>query len=214
MKLGSINTPIGKMFVRNCFDENVIKEVIVDHEYERWGDITINKGDTVVDCGGHIGSFTRLALSRGANVVSIEADRENFEVLKFNTANYGNLKLVNAILWDGLPVSFLKDEKRGELNKIGGNSPKRETVTLDNIIGMCDIDKIDLLKMDIEGAEYEVLYNFRNLKMVKQLTMEWHYGCTNMAELIIFLEKNGLEVVWSAGNGQWGKIQAKRIDEK
>jgi hypothetical protein len=47
----TIPTLIGNFWVRNDFDEKVIKEVIYDHEYERWGDITINKDDIIIDCG-------------------------------------------------------------------------------------------------------------------------------------------------------------------
>lgn len=209
--LSSIPTLIGNFWIRNDFDEKVIKEVIYDHEYERWGDITIKPDDIVIDCGAHIGSFTRLALSKNAQVISIEPDDGNFELLKKNTEGQKNLKLVQTILWTGKDVSFKVDKKRGELNKVDGEGVLKPSVTLDYIIRRFKIDKIDLLKMDIEGSEYEVLYNFQHLNIVRQLTMEWHYGSTKMAELIIFLEKHGLTVVWSAGNGLWGKVQCKRL---
>lgn len=199
------------MEIRNDFDRKVIQEVIDDHEYERWGEITINKDDVVVDCGAHIGSFTRLALSKGARVYSIEADDENFNLLVKNTSGFNGISLLKAVLWDGSDKRFLKDPARGELNKVGEKGVLMPTISLDRVVEKLKLKKIDLLKMDIEGAEYEVLYNFENLDIVQQLTMEWHYGSTKMAELIIYLEKHGLTVVWSAGNGQWGKIQAKRL---
>lgn len=206
----TIKTPIGEMTVRNKFDEEVVKEVIVDLEYERWGEITINEGDTVIDCGAHIGSFTRLALANKANVIAIEPADNNFELLKINTEGQKNLKLINALLWTGKEVAFKVDLKRGELNKIDGDGVMQPSVRLDDLITKFKIEKIDLLKMDIEGAEYEVLYNFKHLKIVEQLTMEWHYGSSNLAKLILFLEKNGLTIVWLGGNGDWGKLQAKR----
>ena len=208
-----IKTPVGEMFIRNDFDREVIKEVIVDHEYERWGEIKIKRFSNVIDCGAHIGSFTRLALSHQANVIAIEPDEENFKLLEKNTAGKKRLKLLKCLLWNGKEIGFLKDKKRGELNKIDAKGEKQTTVTLDRVVRDFKIRKIGLLKMDIEGAEYEVLYNFKHLNIVEQLTMEWHYGTSNMAKLILFLEKNGLKVVWSAGNGEWGKIQAK-IDKK
>jgi FkbM family methyltransferase len=179
----------------------------------RWGDIKIKRLSTVIDCGAHIGSFTKLACSHQAKVFAIEADDENFELLEKNTAGCKNLKLLKAILWNGKEVAFLKDKERGELNKIDATGVLQPSISLDQIVRDFKITKIDLLKMDIEGAEYEVLYNFKHLNLVQQLTMEWHYGSSNMAKLIIFLEKNGLKVVWSAGNGEWGKIQAKRSEK-
>jgi len=207
-----INTEIGRMWVRNEFDENVIKEVISDHEYERWGDITIQMGDTVIDCGAHIGSFTRLAISRGANVLAIEADDENFEMLKKNTEEDApNLKLLKAILWNGKEIRFLKDKDRGELNKVDGLGKIMPSISLNKVINHFKIKQIDLLKMDIEGAEYEVLYHFKKFNIVKQITMEWHYGSTKFAHLLIFLEKQGFKTVWLGGNGDWGKLQLKRL---
>jgi FkbM family methyltransferase len=207
----SIDTQIGKMYVRNNFDKNVIKEVVDDHEYERWGDIKICIGDTIVDCGAHIGSFTRLSSLMGANVIAIEPDGENFEILKKNTTDLVNLKLVNALLFNGRKVPFKKDKERGELNKVDVVGDVMDSITLDELVDCFSIKSIDLLKMDIEGSEYEVLYNFNNIGIIKQLSMEWHYGATSMANLIIYLERHGFKVVWSAGNGEWGKIQAKRI---
>lgn len=206
-----INTSVGEIFIRNDFDRAVVKEVIEDHEYERWGDITIKDHDLVVDCGAHIGSFTRLALSKGVRVLAIEADQENFDMLVKNTENSNNVTLLKAILWNGSDKKFLKDPQRGELNKVDDKGILMPTISIDQIVEKFDINRIDLLKMDIEGAEYEVLSHFKHLGIVQQLTMEWHYGSTKMAELIIYLEKRGLTVVWEAGNGQWGKIQAKRL---
>lgn len=207
-----INTSVGTMYVRNDWDKAVIHEVIENDEYSRWGNIIINPGDMVMDCGAHIGSFTRLALSLGAKVLAIEADRDNFEMLKLNTIGYNNLILYNAIIYDGKPVPFLKDPERGELHKIAAVSPDIfPSTTLKRIIKQFKIEKIDLLKMDIEGSEYEVLYHFKQFEIVRQISMEWHYGASNMAKLIIFLEKKGFKTVWLGGNGNWGKLQMKRI---
>lgn len=206
-----IETIVGKLFVRNDYDKHVIKEVITDHEYERWGEIVIRPAMTVIDCGAHIGSFTRLALAYQAHVLAIEADEENFNMLLKNTEGYGNLKLLKGVLWNGKPARFLKDKTRGELNKVSKEGVMTATITLDQVVEHFKIKQIDLLKMDIEGAEYEVLFNFKHLDIIKQLTLEWHYGSTRMAELILFLEKRNFKVSWLGGNGDWGKLQVKHI---
>lgn len=209
-----INTVVGDIIYRDDFDLEVIKEVIHDQEYLRWGDITIKPGDLVIDCGAHIGSFTKQALSMGARVIAIEPHEDNFRHLVANTSGAKNLKLVQAILYDGSNVLFREDKERNELHKVlesthvSGGVP---SVTLDSLVEQFNVKTIDLLKMDIEGAEYEVLYNFRNLDIVQQLTMEWHESQASMAKLILFLNERGLTTVWSAGNYGWGKIQCKRI---
>lgn len=209
-----IDTVGGAMVYRDNYDREVIKEVIDDQEYFRWGDITIKPGDTVIDCGAHIGAFTRLALLKGAHVLAIEPHSDNFRYLMANTTGAKNLKLVQAILYDGNQVLFRTDPDRNELHKVIAYSDPSEnthrSVRLDELVDKFGITRIDLLKMDIEGSEYEVLYNLDCLDIVEQITMEWHYGSSNLAKLIIFLEERGLNVVWLGGNGQWGKLQCKR----
>lgn len=204
----------GKMVYRDNYDAEVIKEVIDNLEYLRWGDITINPGDLVIDCGAHIGSFTRLALTMGASVIAIEPHEGNFEYLMANTEGAKNLKLVNALLFDGSKVVFHSDKERNELHKVlaygDSGDDVMQSVRLDDIVKKFGVERIDLLKMDIEGSEYQVLYDLDCLDIVQQITMEWHYGASNLADLIKFLESRGLITVWLGGNGQWGKLQVKR----
>ena len=205
----------GTMAYRDNFDLEVIKEVIDREEYFRWGDITIKPGDLVIDCGAHIGSFTRVALSKGAHVIAIEPHPDNFKYLMANTDGAKNLRLVQAVLYDGNNILFRSDPDRNELHKViayadSSDEEATKSVKLDDLVRQFDVKRIDLLKMDIEGSEYKVLYDFDSLDMVQQLTLEWHYGSSNLARLIIFLEDRGLNVVWLGGNGQWGKLQCKR----
>ena len=49
------------------------------------GEVAIRPGDTVVDCGAHVGLFTKLALKQGADrVVAIEPDPANVACLESN----------------------------------------------------------------------------------------------------------------------------------
>jgi FkbM family methyltransferase len=200
----------GTMVYRDEYDAEVIKEVIDRQEYFRWGDITIKPGDLVVDAGAHIGSFTRLALSMGAEVIAIEPHLGNFDYLMANTEGAERVKLINGVLWNGSDVAFLSDKVRNELHKVSEKGKLMPSISLDEIVDKFGIKSIDLLKMDIEGAEYEVLRHFENLKLVKQITMEWHYGARSLAELIYFLDDAGFIVTWLGGNGSWGKLQCKR----
>lgn len=206
-----IDLPMGTFTLRDSYDEAVLKEVYLDDEYRRWGDIGINRGSIVVDCGAHIGVFSKLASSCGAYLYSIEPHKGNFDLLKINMA-HRNAKLLNMAIGDGNPVSFLVDPTRNELHKVDPAGLETiPSISLDQLVEKYDLFGIDLLKMDIEGAEYEALYNFKAIDRVRQLTMEWHYGASRMSELIIYLEKKGLKTVWLGGNGDWGKLQMKKI---
>lgn len=205
-----IKTPIGNIFIRNDWDKAVIQEVINEDGYRRWGDIKIKKGDLVVDCGAHIGTFSKLALSLGAKVIAIEPDADNFKYLKKNTEGYDRIRRLQAVLWNGEKVGFLKDKERGELNKIDGRGVLMPSVSLNTVFETFKVKQCNLLKMDIEGAEYDVLRDFKYLNRVKQISMEWHYGAKNMTWLILFLEDRGFKTVWLGGH-DWGKIQFKKI---
>ena len=68
------------------------------------GEVAIRPGDTVVDCGAHVGLFTKLALKQGADrVVAIEPDPANVACLESNLGPEiaeGRVVVVKAGLWN------------------------------------------------------------------------------------------------------------------
>lgn len=203
-----MNTPIGEIKIRNQFDAEVIKEVVLDRGYERWGNIEI-KGN-VLDCGAHIGAFTRLALSypEVKKVIAVEPDPENFKLLQENTKGYKNVTLINkAISIETSPILKI-DPERSELNKLVnyGEGLLVDGVTLNELI----TEPINLLKMDIEGSEYDAFLYLHptKYKLIEQITMEYHNGGHNMAKLILKLKEYDFEMVWIGGQ-DFGHIQLK-----
>ena len=143
----------------------------------------INDGDVVVDLGGNIGVFNRWAYSQGASkVISFEPDKRYFEVLSMNSNP--NSILFNAAVSDKMGTIDLY-----ESNHLGGSNiflsntmnvkhyPVR-TYTLDYLFESGLIDRIDFLKVDIEGAEQLALKGIsdENLKRVKVISMEYHHA--------------------------------------
>jgi FkbM family methyltransferase len=206
-----VGTSVGPIKIRDENDERVVDEVLRRNEYMVWGELEIKKGDVVIDCGAHIGCFTKYASLKEANVIAIEPEYENFALLKENTEGFDNLKIINAVLYNGKKARFLVDSKRSDLHKVDRKGKLVNTIKLDSIVDFFKIKRIDFLKMDIEGAEYEVLKGFKNITKVRQLSIEWHYGSVALSRLIIFLDKKGLTTTYLAGNGQWGKLQMKRL---
>lgn len=204
-------TAIGDLWVRHKYDEHVVKEVIDEDQYRRWGEITIEPGDIVFDVGAHIGTFARLAAHYGGEVYCFEPEPDNFEMLYRNTRAVSNIHR-EQIAVSNSHLFLLVDDTRPELHTlIPYKTDKTIEVyykSLDEI--MRPFEYIDLLKMDIEGAEYDVLYESKTLSKVKQITMEWHHGAVKMSELIIYLETQGFKTVWLGGNGQWGHLQLKQ----
>src|SRR3990167_5666389 len=93
-------------FVRQrSSDIPILREVIENETYFAGDFFTISGGDIVVDIGAHIGSFSILAASKGAAVISYEPITINFDLLKDN------------VDINGFPVSIYKKAVRGECGK-------------------------------------------------------------------------------------------------
>ena len=153
----------------------------------------INKGDIVVDLGGNIGIFNRWAYSQGADlVISFEPDKRYFNLLSmnsdprsilFNAAVSNKIGKVNLYESSHLGGSNIMDSNPSFANKY-----KVRTYTLDYLFETKLIDRIDFLKIDIEGAEIMALDGIsdENLMKIKNISMEYHHGHLNYDENLRF----------------------------
>ena len=146
-------------------------EITVRRDYESRA-VAIRPGDTVIDAGAHVGVFTRYALQRGAGrVIAIEPDATNIGHLEANLSEEiaaGKVTLIKAGLWDQTTQlalthiednsarhSFLRDKAEGV--QIAGVP----VMTLDEVVKQCKLERVDFIKMDIEGAERRALAGSR-----------------------------------------------------
>lgn len=133
----------------------------------------IKSGMIAVDIGAHIGYYTRLysrLVGDGGKVYAFEADPKNFELLKKNTAHLNNTKIYQVAVTDHAgPVDFYEsEEKTGCHSTVFGVIPNQKKITvpggdLDAIFAKEGVDKIDVIKMDIEGGEPTAVKGMRNL---------------------------------------------------
>ena len=82
--------------------------------------------------------------------------------------------------------------------KRGGKTLRVGTVRLDTLIKMFELEKVDLVKMDIEGAEYPVLTDpSLDLSRVENMIVEVHYsfGSRESREIMRALAKHGFKIV-------------------
>jgi FkbM family methyltransferase len=126
----------------------------------------VRPGDTVLDCGAHVGVFTYMALRHGAaRVIAVEPDPINAECFRSNfqrEISAGRVVLVPEGVWS---KQTELDLSQGVSNSgtSGVVAPESTAVikirvnTIDNIIGNIGLSKLDFVKMDIEGAEREAL---------------------------------------------------------
>lgn len=148
----------------------------------------INDGDIVVDLGANVGIFNRWAYSQGASkVISFEPDKRYFKLLTLNADP--RTILFNAAVSDKIgETSIYESNHLGGSNIFGdlheSKSYKVRTYSLNHLFETGLIDRIDFLKVDIEGAEILAFNGIsdENLSKVKCIAMEYHHGHLNYDE--------------------------------
>ncbi len=167
------------------WDRYIIKE-------NAYNDLKVVSGDVALDIGGHIGTFSRLALYRGASVVAIEPDLYNNRLLTMNVAEYpGKYEVIRAaVVADdsdfaaaGVASLWVDADGSGDSSRTALHSLYRTrgsrlpvevpTVTWSEALKSCSPT---VLKVDVEGAE---------------LTYDWSAlsVCDNLRTIAVEIEK-------------------------
>ena len=131
-------------------------------------------GSLVIDCGANIGEISALFLARGAEVVAFEPDPVAHEALRRRIGDHPRLTLHQQAVSDrpGRASFFFHKERAGgsggaeftvsstlvaeKRNVDTRHSIEVELIDLDAFITALD-RKVDILKMDVEGAEISIL---------------------------------------------------------
>ena len=143
----------------------VIEEQYVRKIYEN-GPVAIRTGDVVFDVGSHLGAFTRFALQRGAGlVVAFDPEPTNLTCYKRTFQQElaeGRIILVEAAVWEAsgtLDFTTGQHSGAGSVHPSEGN-PSAQIVsatTIDETVARLNLDRLDFIKMDIEGSERHAL---------------------------------------------------------
>jgi FkbM family methyltransferase len=186
--LGTIRNARGSMvdIIRSHgWDFGIFHEIYNLKTYYNDNLFKINKGDVVVDLGANIGIFNRWAYLEGAGVViSIEPDKEYYELLKLNvdsksylfnnaiTDNVGNVRLFHGKFLGGSSILDTRYEDTSYLV---------ESFSLDYLFDLKIFTKIDFLKIDIEGGELLTFNGISddNLMKINNIALEYHHSLLN-----------------------------------
>lgn len=166
-----------------------------------------------IDAGANIGgySFDLSSTHPNVKILAIEAHPETFARLQLNIANNPQKKIdaIHCALSteSGEATLFINHKNAGEnstrISTAGGTSIIVKARSLLDILQEHRIQKIDALKIDIEGAEDEVLYafftkantaQFPTYILIENLGDRWNF------DLIGFLKESGYEIVRDFGN--------------
>ena len=140
------------------------------HEGHIVGRFIPKEGDTVIDIGAHIGRYTITSskqVGAGGKVVAIEADPDNFEILKKNIAlnKLTNVLPLNyAVFSTRTRMKLYEQSASAKYNSIMLNRAAKtrnyvevNADTLDSILKLNGVNRVNWIKIDVEGAEFEVL---------------------------------------------------------
>ena len=171
-------------------DIEVVRNVWERHEYVHPG-YEITPGQVVVDVGAHIGAFAVWAADKGAHVTAYEPDSRNYHVLQQNIAEWGvDVTAVQKAVAKNAGVHKFWPNAlptMGSLTRVAGDHIDVECVTLADIVG----DGCDLLKLDAEGAEYEIIVegDAETLRRIERIMLEWH-DSRDWADILIWRLSN------------------------
>ena len=192
-----------------CRNNNDDIPMMTTHEYDNIErNFTPKEGDIVIDVGAHIGPYTLKAAKRvGLNgkVIAIEADPENFDILNRNVQlnKMTNVIALNYAAYfkeDKIKLYLLKVDKssytkyntimidRAQHNNENNNFVEVKANTLDYLLQSIGIkhEQINWIKIDVEGAEYDVLKGAKNILSKSKdisLLIEIHNLTTNNTTL-------------------------------
>ena len=141
--------------------------MLQDGPYE-YGQVHLSKGDVVIDCGAHNGAFSMYSLIKGCEVHAFEPVPETYSRLQQNIALYHtkNIQMINKGVWShsGQQPFYISDDSATDSAILykNGNVQTLEVISIDEYLQANNINRVDFVKADIEGAERLMLEGMRD----------------------------------------------------
>lgn len=175
---------------------------------------------TILDVGANVGDWSRMALSAFPNSVvhAFELSESTRSKLKENLGSHRSIVPEFALGSTEGEIEYKDYGDESAINTIidttfhDAERPfRRRTarmITGDSYLASLKIEKVDLLKIDVEGAEFHVLQGFQQaLKDHRFRVIQFEYGYANgdaghlMSDFYALLSRAGYEIgkIWSAG---------------
>jgi FkbM family methyltransferase len=178
------------------------REMYCRNVYLRTG-LTMPTEGWVVDLGANNGLFAVWAAVTGAQVIAVEAQHDFAEKIR-RLAKYNNvadriaveIALASGVASSGARVGVVADDLRWAATSHGA-AARPVDVSMPELMSTYQIDRVGLLKVDIEGGEFAVLADTEDLSWlqgVDQLALEVHRGFGDTAALIERLRRHGFAI--------------------
>lgn len=197
--------------------------VWIIQEYNR-PSYEILENDIIIDIGAHIGLFTLYVsqFCKKGRIFSFEPVDENYKLLLENI-RLNKIENITAIKkavtgQEKIIKIYLNEDQAAHSNYSQGNSfIETEAISLKEIIDANSIQKCNFLKIDCEGAEYDILRSVPDeyFKIIMKIGMEYHFSDTKsdlLKELKERLQNMDYKIEENPLLNGLGLLFAKRIE--
>jgi FkbM family methyltransferase len=186
------------------------KQIFIDQQYDF---MVKTEPQVILDAGANIGLASIYFANKypAAKIIAIEPEQSNFETLKKNITPYPSIIPIQAALWHKNEEINLIDPGFGEWGFMTEmkESPRNladnichtvAAITINKIMHDYNLEKIDILKIDIEGAEKEVFEDSSSwIGKVNSIIIELHERMKPGCNRSFYCGSNGFDNEWQQG---------------
>jgi FkbM family methyltransferase len=200
--------PLHKKFRTIKFKESKFNEYIEFDDLMEYSVLNIDTDSikTFVDIGANYGFSSVPFIRNGVKTYMIEGDVNNAQILNEMYGNSNSIKIIDKVISDiDGEIDLYIDDVYSTISSIfeidaNGKSDNKNKITVPSITpntlieNYIEEDSIDLMKVDIEGAEYKLFESITdsNLKKVSKLMIEFHINYNyEVLQILKKLTKNG-----------------------
>ena len=176
----------------NRLYENRNHDLYSNGEYTVLKKISKLKPSVIIDGGANIGKYSLVCkeLNPSALIYSLEPVKDTFNILAENVSDYDNIKPIQKGLYKkdtNKEINIFNSNTHSSLVDIQGlsyESTQRQTIELikgDDFMKNHEIEEVDLLKIDVEGVEFDALLGFdEHISKGKIKMIQFEYGYINI----------------------------------
>lgn len=183
----SVNNHTIQVLLRDEADQSVAAEIFTLREYRIAEELIKTTGDTIIDGGAHSGLFTLYAraLNPLVPIVAVEPEEGNLALLKKHLSDNSvrGVEVISGALAGtyGKKKLVLSEDSHNHRLEMPGDEVNQVTAvvqgySLSDILKRCPSGMVGLLKLDIEGGEYDVFAGADAgvFSRIQAIIMEYH----------------------------------------
>lgn len=226
VRINSLRFIVRRNLTKKISDLSMLFEVIIFKQYKM---CRIHPDDIIIDIGAHIGGYTILAShsAPAGKVYSFEPLNDSFRILEKNVMlnKKNNIKIFKqGVGKENKKTFFYVNELNLAESSLYKATPKKikvEITTLPKIFKDNKIKRCNILKLDCEGAEYDILFSSKKmLDKIDRIILEYHkpeyFGLPreySAEKLARYLKDNKFSVKLKRSNYYQGIMYAERNRE-